>query len=124
MERCTLRRVNLQGTGLADIQWENGDLRGANLQGAVFHMGSARSGLVDSPLASEGTRTGFYTDDFDQQSYQSPEQIRKANLCGADLRGAKVDGVDFYLVDLRGAKYDADQLEHFQRCRAILADRK
>ena len=83
-----------------------------------------RSGLVDSPLASEGTRTGFYTDDFDEQTFQSPEQIRKANLRDADLRGAKIDGVDFYLVDLRGAKYDPDQLEHFRRCRAILVDRE
>ncbi len=122
MQGGTLRLANLQGAGLADVQWENADLRTADLRGAVFHLGSSRSGLVDSPLASEGTRTGFYTDDFDQQSFQAPEQIRKANLCGTDLRGAKVDGVDFYLVDLRGAKYDADQLEHFRRCRAILTD--
>ena len=30
-------------------------------------------------------------------------EIRKANLCSADLRGARIDKVDFYLVDLRGA---------------------
>ena len=34
-----------------------------------------------------------------------------------------VSGADFYLVDLRGAKYDADQLEHFRQCRAILDER-
>jgi uncharacterized protein YjbI with pentapeptide repeats len=48
------------------------------------------------------------------------EAIRKANLCGADLRGALVAGVDFYLVDLRGAKYDSDQEAHFRQCDAIL----
>lgn len=120
----TLRLANLRGAGLADIQWENADLRTTELHGATFQMGSSRSGLVDSPLASEGTRTGFYTDEFDEQSFQAPEEIRKANLCGADLRGARVDGVDFYLVDLRGAKYDSVQRYHFQKCQAILDDRK
>lgn len=39
--------------------------------------------------------------------------------CGADLRGAKVGKVDFYLVDLRGAKYTS-QGSHFRRCGAVL----
>ena len=38
------------------------------------------------------------------------------------LRGALIDGVDFYLVDLRHARYDAAQAEHFRRCKAILDD--
>jgi uncharacterized protein YjbI with pentapeptide repeats len=46
--------------------------------------------------------------------------IRKANLCRADLRGAKIDGVDFYLVDLRGAPYDPDQEAVFRKYGAIL----
>ncbi|HEV2294223.1 MAG TPA: pentapeptide repeat-containing protein [Tepidisphaeraceae bacterium] len=79
-------------------------------------MGSSRSGLVGSPIACEGSRTGFYTDDYNDQDFKSPEEIRKANLCGADLRGAKVDKVDFYLVDLRGATYTPEQAEHFARC--------
>ena len=119
-----MRLADLRGAGLADIQWENADLRNADLRGATFHLGTTRSGLVDSPLASEGTRTGFYTDEYNEQSYQLPEDIRKANLRGADLRGARTEGVDFYLVDLRGAKYDLKQLEHFRRCRAILSDRE
>ncbi len=45
-----------------------------------------------------------------------------ASLHGADLRGANIEGVDFYLVDLRAAKYDPEQLEHFRQCKAILAD--
>jgi uncharacterized protein YjbI with pentapeptide repeats len=113
----------LRDTGLAEIHWERADLRGADLKGASFHLGSSRSGLVFSPIASEGSRTGFYTDDYEEQSYKSPEEIRKANLCGADLRGADVTGVDFYLVDLRGARYDAEQGEHFRRCGAILEAR-
>jgi uncharacterized protein YjbI with pentapeptide repeats len=48
---------------------------------------------------------------------------RKANLWGADLRGAEIEGVDFYLVDLRNAKYTQDQAEHFRQCRALLNDR-
>ena len=114
MQGGTLRLADLREAGLADVQWENADLRNTDLQGATFHLGTTRSGLVDSPLASEGTRTGFYTDEFNEQCYQTPEDIRKANLRGADLRGARVDGVDFYLVDLRDAKYDAKQLEHFR----------
>ena len=86
-------------------------------------MGSSRSGLLFTPIASEGTRTGFYTDDADEQTFKAPEEIRKANLCGADLRGARIDGVDFYLVDLRGALYDREQELHFRRCRAILKGR-
>lgn len=123
MPRANLRKARLRGAGLADINWEQADLRGADLRESTFHMGSSRSGLVDSPIASEGSRTGFYSDDYDQQHFKSPEEIRKANLCKADLRGARIDGVDFYLVDLRGARYDAQQAEHFRRCGAILVDR-
>lgn len=117
------RGADLSHTGLAEINWERADLRTADLTGATFHMGSSRSGLVDSPIACEGSRTGFYTDDYFDQGYKSPEQIRKANLCGADLRGAQIMDVDFYLVDVRGAKCDADQRAHLRRCGAILEAR-
>ncbi len=123
MPNANFRGACLLGAGLADVEWEGADLRGANLSGCSFHMGSSRSGLVGSPYASEGTRTGFYSDDYEEQHFKSPEEIRKANLCGADLRGAKVEDADFYLVDLRGALYDRRQLEHFRRCGAILFDR-
>ncbi len=112
----------LHGAAMADIDWEQADLRNANLRGCVFHMGSSRSGLVGSPLASEGSRTGFYTDEYDQQSFRPPEEIRKANLRGADLRGASLRETDFYLVDLRDAKYSRSQSEHFRRSGAILFD--
>jgi uncharacterized protein YjbI with pentapeptide repeats len=123
MPQAQFRGADLSGTGLAEIEWERADLRDADLRKCTFHMGSSRSGLVDSPLACEGSRTGFYTDEFHEQDFMSPEEIRKANLCGANLRGAKVDGVDFYLVDLRGAKYTIDQERHFQECGAILKAR-
>jgi uncharacterized protein YjbI with pentapeptide repeats len=105
---------------LADIDWEGVNLCDADLTGATFHLGSTRSGLVGSPLACEGSRTGFYTDDYEEQYFKSPEEIRKANLCGADLRGSKISGVDFYLVDLRGASYDSGQAAYFRSCKAIL----
>ena len=63
------------------------------------------------------------TDDYDEQPFKAPEEIRKANLKGADLRGANVNHVDFYLVDLRNALYSPEQGEHFRRCGAILFDR-
>jgi uncharacterized protein YjbI with pentapeptide repeats len=112
--------ANLSKAGLADVDWERADLRGAHLRGASFHLGSSRSGLVGSPIACEGSRTGFYTDEYDEQSYKAPEDIRKANLCGADLRGADLEGVDFYLVDLRGAIYSPEQADHLRRSGAIL----
>jgi uncharacterized protein YjbI with pentapeptide repeats len=115
--------ADLRGTGLADVRWEGVCLREADLTGATFHLGTTRSGLVFSPIASEGSRTGFYTDDFDEQYYKEPEEIRKANLCGADLRGANVADVDFYLVDLRGARYTHLQEKHFRRCGALLGPR-
>jgi uncharacterized protein YjbI with pentapeptide repeats len=123
MPGANLRDADLRNTGLAEIDWEGADLRGADLRGASFHLGSSRSGLVGSPIACEGSRTGFYTDDFNEQDFKAPEEIRKANLCGADLRGACLDGVDFYLVDVRAGRYDAGQAEHLRRCGAILYDR-
>ncbi len=121
--RRKLRGANLKGGKLGDVNWEGANLTNAKLRGCTFHFGSSRSGLVSSPIASEGSRTGFYTDDFDQQSYQPPEEIRKANLCGADLTGADLTDTDFYLVDLRGAKYSPEQFQHLRRCGAILFDR-
>ena len=117
---ANLRGAKFHDAGLADVRWEGADLRGADFSGASFHTGSSRSGLVDSVVASEGTRTGFYTDDYDARDYKPPEEIRKADLCGADLRGAKVTNADFYLVDLRGARYTSDQATHFRKCGAML----
>lgn len=122
MSRTDFRNAVLRDAGLAGVAWEGADLRKADLSGASFHMGSSRSGLVGSTIASEGTRTGFYTDDFSEQDFKAPEEIRKANLCGCDLRGAKVDRTDFYLVDLRRARYTPDQARHFSACGAILRD--
>jgi uncharacterized protein YjbI with pentapeptide repeats len=123
IREADFRNAQLRYAGLADIDWERADLRGADLRGCAFHLGSSRSGLVGSPYPCHGSRTGFYTDDYGDQTYKAPEEIRKANLCGADLRGALIADVDFYLVDLRGAKYDPEQALHFRRCDAILSGR-
>lgn len=121
MPRAIFHSANLRDAGLADIHWERADLRDADLRGSTFHLGTTRSGLLFTPHASEGTRTGFYTDDFEEQYFKRPEEIRKANLRGADLRGAEIEDVDFYLVDLRDVVCTPDQLAHFRRCRAILS---
>jgi uncharacterized protein YjbI with pentapeptide repeats len=120
MPRADFRGACLRNTGLAEVDWPDACLRDADLRGASFHLGSTRSGLVHSPIACEGSRTGFYTDEFQDQDFKPPEELRKANLCGADLRGAKLEGVDFYLVDLRGARFDRSQAAHLRRCGAIL----
>ena len=115
--------ANLRKTGLADVEWENADLRGTDFTDASFHLGSSRSGLVGSVIPCEGSKMGFYTDDFEEQNFKPPKEIRKACLCGANLMGAKVDKADFYLVDLRGAVYSHRQREHFARCKAILVSK-
>jgi uncharacterized protein YjbI with pentapeptide repeats len=117
---ANLRKADLQNTGLAEIDLEGADLRKANLWGASFHLGSTRSGLVGSLIPCEGSKTGFYTDEREEQNYRRPEEIRKANLSHADLRGAKISGVDFYLVDVRGAKYTGKQAKYLKRCGAIM----
>lgn len=122
MPGASFRFANLRGAKLADVDWERADLQGADLTDAVFHMGSSRSGLLFGG-PSEGTRSGFYTDEFYDQSYRAPEDIRSANLRGADLRDAQVDGTDFYLVDLREAQYTPEQEAWFRRCGAILETR-
>ncbi len=119
--RCAcFEEATFSGCGLAEVWWEGADLRRADFTGSTFHMGSSRCGLVGSPIAGEGSKTGFYTDDYSAQHYKPPEEISKADLRGADLRGAKVEGVDFYLVDLRGAIYEQEQAEWFRKCGAIL----
>jgi uncharacterized protein YjbI with pentapeptide repeats/energy-coupling factor transporter ATP-binding protein EcfA2 len=123
MPEANFENACLRGAGLADVNWAGACLRGADLTGASFHAGSSRSGLIFSPIACEGSRTGFYTDDSDEQYFKCPEEVRKANLCGADLRGAVLTDVDFYLVDLRGALFDPEQEQHLRRCRAILEAR-
>jgi uncharacterized protein YjbI with pentapeptide repeats len=122
MPIADLRKVDLSGAYLAEINWEGVDLRDVNFSGATFHMGSSRSGLVGSPIACEGSKNGFYTDDFEDRNFKLPEEIRKANLRRCDLRGANIGGLDFYLVDLREAKLDPLQREHARKCGAILDD--
>jgi uncharacterized protein YjbI with pentapeptide repeats len=117
---ANLRKADLREAGLAQIDLEGADLRGADLRGASFHLGSTRSGLVGSVIPCEGSKTGFYTDEIEEQCFRRPEEIRKANLSGADLRGAKLKGVDFYLVDVRSAKYSRKQAKYLKRCGAIM----
>jgi uncharacterized protein YjbI with pentapeptide repeats len=123
MPHANFLRANLREAGLAQVDWPGACLRDANLQGVSFHLGTTRSGLVQSPIACEGSRTGFYTDGYGEQDFKNPEEIRKANLRGADLLGANVYNADFYLVDLRDAIYNPGQAEHFRRCGAILSKR-
>lgn len=120
--RGNMQHVDLRGAKLGDVDWENADLRNADLRFAVFHLGASRGGLLFSPLASEGTRTGFYTDELMEQHFKSPEEIRKANLKGVNLLGADIGGVDFYLVDLRGAIMSRNQYEYAAASGAILHD--
>jgi len=117
-----LRGARLAFAHLAEIDWPAADLRDADLYGASFHMGSSRSGLVGSPIACEGSKTGFYTDDREEMYFKHPEEFRRANLRGADLRGARIDNVDFYLVDLRDARLDPAQVTQARKTGAILED--
>ena len=122
LQECNFLDAQISNARMAEIEWEHCDLRGADLRGCTFHMGSTRSGIVNSPYPSHGTRTGFYTDDYLDQHFQAPETIRKASLYGCDIRGANIHGVDFYLVDLREAKFDPDQREQLIATGAILDD--
>ncbi len=120
MRGANLQKAQLNGARMAEIDWEACNLSGADLRNCDFHYGSTRCGLVDSPYPSHGTRTGFYTDDYDDRHFRKPEEIRKANLRGCDLRDAKIEGTDFYLVDLRDAKLDKSQRKKLAASGAIL----
>ena len=122
LPEADLRGADLSGAGLAEIEWEGANLSGADLRNATFHMGSSRSGLVGSPIACEGSKTGFYTDDLEDMTFKRPEEVRKASLRGADLRGVNCNGVDFYLVDLRDAKLDPSLRDRARQTGAILED--
>lgn len=124
MPRADLFNADLSNAKLAFVEWENVDLRCADLRGATFHVGASRCGMIDSSIPMEGSRTGFYTDEYQEQDFKAPEEIRKANLRGADLRGANIEGVDFYLVDLRDAKYDSRQAQQLRQTGAILETRE
>lgn len=121
-QRANLQKVSFRRAQLGEVDWENADLRNADLRGVVFHLGASREGLLSSPYASEGTRTGFYTDERLELHFKAPEEIRKANLKGVNLLGAHIDGVDFYLVDLRGAKMSREQYLQAASTGAILHD--
>jgi uncharacterized protein YjbI with pentapeptide repeats len=120
MRNAILLKADLRQTGLANVDLHGADLRKADLRGASFHLGSSRSGLVASLTPCEGSKTGFYTDERDEHHFRAPEEIRKANLCKANLRGAKIKGVDFYLVDVRGARYTRRQGKYLARSGAIM----
>ncbi|MFN0241359.1 MAG: pentapeptide repeat-containing protein [Planctomycetota bacterium] len=124
MQRANLRDARLNDAGLADVDFEGADLRGADFTNASFHLGSSRSGLVFDQVPMEGTRTGYYTDEALELAHKAPEEIRKANLRGCDLRGATIEACDFYLIDLRDAQLDPAQLEYVRRCGAILRRRE
>jgi hypothetical protein len=44
-------------------------------------------------------------------------------LQGSDVRGGKIEGIDYYLVNVRDAKFDSQQAEHLRRCGAIIKTR-
>ena len=90
LRHANLKQASLRGAGLADIDWEGADLSDADLTGASFHMGSTRSGLVGSVIPCEGSRTGFYTDEFNEQDYKSPEEIRNTQVAITVMDGRVV----------------------------------
>ena len=120
MPGARLAHATLQHAQLADVDLSGANLRGADLRHANFHMGSSRSGLLSSPIACEGSRTGYYVEDTLELSKIDPDSVRKADLRGADLRGAAIQGTDFFLVDLRGALIDPGALPGLRGMRAIL----
>ena len=124
MRHAKLADASLRSAGLANLDAEGADLTGADFTGATFRLGTTRSGLVFHAPPMEGTRSGFYSDEFFDSPHRAPEEVRTANLRGAKLLGANVEATDFYLVDLRGALYDERQAQHFRRCGAILRDRE
>ena len=120
MPGAQLEEASLVGARLADIDLSGANLQRVDFRGATFRMGTSRSGLISSPIASEGTRTGFYSDDTLEMSVLDPDSVRTADLRGADLRGASFAGADFFLVDLRGARLDPPAIPILRAMRAIL----
>ena len=87
--------------------------------------------MIETPGA---LTSGFSCNDTgvgppEEKSAIAPDAVVAATVIapgafdGADLRCAKIQGVDFYLVDLRGAKYTNVQGAYFKKCGAILHSR-
>ena len=112
--------ADLECAALADVNFAGANLRNVNFEGVAFQRGSTREGLLVGKPPLWGSITGFYSGDSSGLDSHAPEEIRTANFCRADLRGAEVHGADWYLVDLRAALYDSEQALHFEGCGAIL----
>ena len=84
------------GNGLSGVRWVTMSPDGRN----VYTAASAGHAIA---VFRRNPATGVLT------------QLPGAQAC--------IEDVDFYLVDLRRAKLDPDQLEHVRRCGAILEDR-
>ena len=111
----------LHRAGLAGVRWEQADLRDVDFAGVLLpHRLQSRSGLVGSTIASEGTAHRVLHRRLRRPLIQAAGRDPQGRPLGADLRGAKVKDIDFYLVDLRRARYSPDQADHFRRCGAIL----
>ena len=117
MPGICFRNARLVDAELADVDWEGADLRGADLRGARFQGDPLRQVRVGDPgLGDDRSDPEFET----MRECLPPEAIRRANLRGVDLRDTKIEGVNFYLVDLREARCDRLQAVHLRRTGAIL----
>jgi uncharacterized protein YjbI with pentapeptide repeats len=106
------RRAKLEKAILNSGVALKADFSGANLRSVLAKQASFRQANLSRACLAEADLSGA--------------NLQGANIEDADFRGANLEGanlVDFYLVDLRDAKYTAFQAAHLRSCRAILEHR-
>jgi len=107
------------------VDLSDADLRRARFDSVTFDPGpGSRAGHTEPDARWHpmyGSQSGFYSEDVAASLWGDPDQLRLADLRGADLRGAVFASTSLFRVDLRGATLD-DETRALARSHGAFVD--